>query len=367
MKLKISEINSNPHKKEINKGELDEETISKIMANLDELGLMSPLPVFKKKNQFFLIYGHHRLEALKRKHGEDYQVTVELKDYNEDQVLRGMIVENLTQRSNEFHDELDNLLIIRKYLQNKNPSAKRTGLGGRGITEKAVGSCRDIAQWLDKNTGDVMKKSKISDILNMADNLDEELLENVEKQSHKPGKKTDDSIGVKVAACIATIKDKQEQKDVAKAVLNSKESHQDIICKSITAYKNAPREIKQQIRQLQLDIADVEEAIITNTRENEYEEETLYFTPNFASQIKSFNKDVIKLEKQVAFFNRIFNDKQFKEKYYNLESKKKKLLDTTIFNIYKRIEKCQKQVEVFMEKIPDKILLEGGKNEEKNE
>ena len=209
-----------------------------------------------------------------------------------------------------------------------------------------------------------MKISKIADTLCIAENLDEELLEDVKKQSHTTGEKEDDgTIGIKVARALANIKDKKEQKFLSKAVKQSREQHGNQVTKNITAYKNAPDEIKQQVRQGKLDIADVEEASITYTRENEYEEETLYFTPNFASQIKSFNKDVIKLEKQVAFFNHIFNDKQFKEKYYNLELKKKKLLDTTIFNIYKRIEKCQKQVEVFMEKIPDRILLEGGKNE----
>lgn len=151
MKLKISELKPNPYKKEINKGEFDEETIAKITINLDELGLMSPLPVFKKKNQFFLVFGHHRLEALRRKHGNDYLIDVELKDYSEDQILRGMVVENLTQRNNEFREELDNLLAIRKYLQNKTDvrlanSSLSDGRKAGPQHQIESGSCRSIAQ-----------------------------------------------------------------------------------------------------------------------------------------------------------------------------------------------------------------------------
>jgi ParB-like chromosome segregation protein Spo0J len=66
MKIKLCDINSNPFKKDINKGKLNEETIKKIQSNVKELGLMGSLPVFKKENKYYLIAGHHRVEALKR-------------------------------------------------------------------------------------------------------------------------------------------------------------------------------------------------------------------------------------------------------------------------------------------------------------
>ena len=67
----------------------------------------------------------------------------------------------------------------------------------------------------------------------------------------------------------------------------------------------------------------------------------------------------MKLEKQVALFDKIFNDKQFKKKYNNLKSKDKKLLDKSIFSIHKRIEKCYSQVEEFMKKLPENLIGEG--------
>ena len=235
MKLKLSELNPNPFKKQIDEGKLDEETINKIMANLNELGLMGSLPIVQIGKKYHLVNGHHRLEALKRKFGNGYQVNVELHNYDEDQLLRGMVVENLTQRSNEFHQELDNLLAIRNHLQNCPLSGQYSGKGGRGC--KDDGSIRDVANWLDKGTGDVMKRSKIGDILKIADNLDEELLDDVKKQSHATGEKdeNDETIGVKVATAIASFTDKQEQKDLAKSIKNSREQHGNQVTKNLTA------------------------------------------------------------------------------------------------------------------------------------
>jgi len=349
MKLKISELNSNPFKKQIDEGKIDEETISKLMANLDELGLMGSLPIVQIGKKYHLVNGHHRLEALKRKFGNDYQINVELHSYNEDQLLRGMVVENLTQRSNEFHQELDNLLAIRKHLQNCPLSGQYSGKGGRGC--KDSGSIRDISHWLDKQTGDVMKRSKIGDILKIADNLDEKLLEDVKKQSHTPGEKDEDdeTIGIKVATLLASFTDKEEQKDLAKAIKNSREQHGNKVNKNLTIYKNAPDEIRQQVRQLHLDLADVEDAITISQPKDK--DSSVIFIPNFNSQIKQFNTDVAKLEQQVALFRDVFADKQFKIKYAELKPKQKETLDLTIVNIKSRIKNCYEEIEFFESKL----------------
>ena len=353
MKLKICELNPNPFKKEINAGELDEETVQKLMANMDELGLMGSLPVFVKNKKYFLINGHHRLEALKRKFGNVFQVEVVVHNYSEDQVLRGMIVENLTQRSNEFREELDNLLAIRKYLKETRQSLSDQRRDGNGKFAEGLccGSSSDIANWLDKNSGDVMKLTKIKDTIRIADNLDEELIENIKKQSHAVGKKDEDdeTIGVKVATALASFVDKQEQKDLAKAIKQSREQHGNRVTENLTVYKNAPDDIKQQVRQLHLDLADVEDAITISSPKDI--ESTTIFIPNFSSQIKQFNTDVARLEQQVALFSNVFMDKQFKIKYNNLKLKQKETLDNVITNIKKRIKKCYDKIQFFEDKL----------------
>jgi len=124
MKLKISQLKPNPFKKNINSGKLDEETIKKIQSNMEELGLMGSLPVFKKGDKYYLINGHHRQEALKRQFGKDFEVQVTVHNYSEENVLRGMVVENLTQRADE-------LVAIMKYRKDNVRSDKiKRLLGG---------------------------------------------------------------------------------------------------------------------------------------------------------------------------------------------------------------------------------------------
>jgi len=355
MKLKLSEIYANPFKEKLGSG-LDEDTIQKLQSNLNELGMMGALPVVQINKKYHIVYGHHRVEALKREFGNDYQIEVELHKYNEDQLLRGMVIENLTQGSHPFKSEMNHLKLVRKYLLNL--STTRTGLGGRGITEKANGSIRDISHWLDKETGMVMKKSKIADILKIADNLDEEILEDVEKQSHAIGEKQDDSVGVKIASSLASIKNKQEQKQLRKAIRNSRESHQDVICKSITSYKNAPDDIKQQVLDGYIDIADIEHEIDKQQLIDEAEKRPVtVFIPNFNRRMKDFNKNVIKLEKQIEIFSEVFRSPEFKTKYNILKPKQKENLNFVIFNIRERIQNCQKEIEFFMEQLPDNVVL----------
>ena len=59
----------------------------------------------------------------------------------------------------EFPEELDNILIIRKYLK-ENTDVKRLGLGGMEKTEKCPSSAPNVAIWRDKNSGDIIKKEK---------------------------------------------------------------------------------------------------------------------------------------------------------------------------------------------------------------
>ena len=72
-----------------------------------------------------------------------------------------------------IREELDNLLLIRKYLKklNRSPgerlkSKREDGRGGR-IDE--AGSISDISKWINAN-GEVMARGKISGVLNSADN-----------------------------------------------------------------------------------------------------------------------------------------------------------------------------------------------------
>ena len=117
MKMKISDLHPNPFKKNLAGGKLNPEQVKKIRANIKELGLMGSLPIVKIDGKYCLVSGHHRIEALRQEFGKTYEVECTLHNYSEENMLRGMIVENLTQRAGEFREETDNLVIIRKMLK----------------------------------------------------------------------------------------------------------------------------------------------------------------------------------------------------------------------------------------------------------
>ncbi len=255
MKLKIKQLNPNPFKKQINNGKLDEEQIDRIKSNVKDLGLMGALPIFKKGDKYYLINGHHRTEALKRTFGKEYEIEVVKHNYNEEQILRGMVIENLTQRANDFKEEVENLTAIRDYLKKIRSPVEH-------ISDKTrpheSGSIRNIIHWLNKN-GEVMSIGKISSLLNIHDKLDPELLSKVEKQSHATGEKEGETIGVKDAIALSSFEDKQEQKDLSKALLKSREQHGNLKMKNMTDYKESSEEIKKKVRKGLIDIADVKE------------------------------------------------------------------------------------------------------------
>jgi len=153
MKLKISELHSNPHKKEINKGHLDKEQVARIKSNIKELGLMGSMPVVIRNGKYHLISGHHRLQALKEVYGKDFQVEIIKHNYNDEQLMRGMIIENLTQRTDDFREINENLVMIRSYLKkndcsNSEQSSKKLDTKGRENRQQEAGSIRHIADWL---------------------------------------------------------------------------------------------------------------------------------------------------------------------------------------------------------------------------
>lgn len=120
MKLRIEQLKPNPFKKEISNGKYNETQLQEIKGNLGELGLMGAIPIVNIKGQYHLVNSHHRLEALKRMYGKKHQVEVTLHKYSSDQLFKGMVIENLSQRGNDFKEELENIRAVENYL-NKHP------------------------------------------------------------------------------------------------------------------------------------------------------------------------------------------------------------------------------------------------------
>ena len=105
-------------------------------------------------------YSQYAVLALKQKFGDEYDVDVTLHNYNDEQLFRGMVIENLTQRQGDFREVMENCVATKTFLI-ENPDeldkirdsrklSKVDSLGRKTAKTrmKKVGSS-DIAKWLD--------------------------------------------------------------------------------------------------------------------------------------------------------------------------------------------------------------------------
>ena len=290
MKVKLKDLYPNPYKKWIEGGKLHQDQIDSIKANLDKLGLMDAIPVVKINGKYHIVSHHHRVEALKQMYGNDYEVDVVERKYDSELMCRGMVIENLTQRSGDFRQIKENLALIKQQL-NEHPEwlsglyiykpHKYTGKtkdGQDDEREKHQHKSQGIGYWqiyrwihnIDtKEKEDYLnehKKAKnqmisfatIAQTIQIDENLDEELKEQVEKKHDKNQEERDEGIGHTLAVALSSFDNKEEQKDLAKALKNSKEGRVREQIHLISVYKKSILEIKQLIRLGLYDIKYIE-------------------------------------------------------------------------------------------------------------
>jgi ParB-like chromosome segregation protein Spo0J len=318
VEIKISELKPNPFKKNVNGGKLNEEQIEKIQSNLKELGLMGSLPVFKRDDKFYLISGHHRVEALKRQFGKDYKVKVEVHDYSDEQILRGMVVENLSQRIDDFREELDNIVLIKDYLENKICSLNERISKTKPFEPSSV---RTIAAWLNQQGKEVMSIGKITQLLRIHRELTPEVLELVEK--HKAGSKAE-GLTPAEATALSNLP-KEEQMPIAKALMNSEEGNKIDRLKALTEYKQADEETKEQVREGKLKLEHIGERMA-----NIYNHKAI----NLVVEMQTLRKALVQFRKEKLFENftsqekTIYKNRLTKIKYEYTELMKQ--LDSTL-------------------------------------
>jgi len=367
VKLKLSELNQNPFKKYINKGKLNPDRIAVLKESIEHGTLPEHFYVRRRKDgKYELTSGHHKVSALKSAKGADYSVDITLVDFSDEQMLIDMVRENITQRDTDFHDTREGIVLSRNWLQSESTDVKQFNNGwkqqqdnqGKFISDKCY---RSIATFLSKN-GKAVSYGTVSNYLKIHDRLCPELLHIVEKQDHATdasGKKDKKTIGVRDAIKISTITDNwNEQKDLVEALRNTREQHGNEKQTNLTAYNNASDDIKQQVRQGNLDLADVEDEIDKQELKVEVDKRPkTIFIPNFAQRIKDFDKNIKKLERQIEIFSKIFHSSEFKKRYDFLKPKQKEKLNFVIFDIRERIQKCQVEIEFFMKQLPDNIIM----------
>lgn len=262
MKLKLKELKSNPFKKFINKGKLNKDRIQLLIESIEHGTLPEHFFVRKVENEYEITSGHHRIEAIRQKKGNNYEVDVTIVHYNDEQMLVDMVRENMTQRDTDFHDTLQSVVLARGWLQSGVQRVKqfdtlniKKGLKG---FQDVKDSCRSIATFLSKK-GRAVSYESVRSYLKMNDDLHPDLLEKVKKVKGSAIENEEEGvIPVRDALAIAGIKNKEEQKTMANIVLNSDVDSGAERRKLITAYKELDDDTKKQILEGKVDVKNLQ-------------------------------------------------------------------------------------------------------------
>jgi len=169
------------------------------------------------------------------------------------------------------------------------------------------------------------------------------------------GKAPEEVITVKQALALSKFEDPDEQKEILNAMkrMDKGRPHE-----FITAYKNAPDEIKEQVRKGEIDLYDVQDLTEIQKKTEGQDITEIKFIPNFKSQIKNFNLNVSKLEQQTTILTEFFGQQEFQMKYNTLNNHQKQNFDKILFDLKNRIKNCYDQVALFTEQIENLKLLE---------
>ena len=112
MMIKLEAVEYNPYR-DLALDPINKDTVDKMKASITDLGFWGGLAVRKVGTKYQLAFGHHRLEALRELGWEKADLNVVR--YDEDQMVRAMVVENATQRGAEGGATIDSVAgIVRR-------------------------------------------------------------------------------------------------------------------------------------------------------------------------------------------------------------------------------------------------------------
>ena len=125
MKIKLKDLKPNPFKKYIHDGKFDKERLATLNESLEHGTLPQHFRVRKKNETYEQCSGHHTLEVLRKKYGNEYKVDCEVVSFSDEQMLIDMVRENITQRDTDFQDTRESVVLARGWLQSKAGSVKQ--------------------------------------------------------------------------------------------------------------------------------------------------------------------------------------------------------------------------------------------------
>ena len=253
IQIEVGKIKPNPFKKFINGGKLYEQAVERLIEGYAQTRFHENLCAREnKEGDIELVYGHHRIEAVKRKYGKDYKIELKVYDFSEfsdEKMIIDMIRENLIQRGGEdYRDMADSIMLIKHWLEgtvNQVDSSKKT--------HKKEVSIRDIADFLSSQ-GKSISHEQVNKYITIEEKLHPTLKKQVER-GNRAGKVKENKIGFEVASELAKFNEDEQHllwKEIKKMGCNK-----DKIKKILNEYKSSPKEIKEKVKKGKISLDEI--------------------------------------------------------------------------------------------------------------
>jgi len=309
MKVKVKDLQSNPFKKYINNGKLEEEKLLIIKESVQFGTLPEQFVAVKRNNEYCLCFGHHRLEALKREKGTKHEVDVTIVEYSDEKVLIDLIRENLTQRNLSYNEIVDASLLIKNWLESGAKTVEEFDkyMQNPFHKNKQNVSAKQIEYFISKS-GKTIKAGQISKYLDIEENLVPELKDKVVKGSKKSSDK--DKVGVELASTLSTF-GKNEQLEIYKVAKKSNMNEENTF-KALKKFKKLSKPIQDYVKKENGTLDEIKEL------------QNLYKTVEKLPGTKQLFSKILNMENKnrtvfIEICNNMFKEKKdFTEKDVNL-------------------------------------------------
>lgn len=260
VRIEVNKVKSNPFKKFINGGKLDQDIINKLIEGYKQTTFHENLCARENKTkQIELVYGHHRLEAVKRVYGKTHKIFLRIysyKEFSDEQMLLDMVRENMTQRGEDYRDMADCIMLAKKWLEGSLSSGKQvytTKKGGYHTHKVQEIGARQVAEFLSKQ-GKAISHAQVEKYISIEEKLHPDLKGKVAKGT-RAGRLEEESIGFEIASEISKF-DKKEQKMLSKEIEKA-EVNKDKAKKLLSEYKESSEELKQKLKRGEINLVDI--------------------------------------------------------------------------------------------------------------
>ena len=177
--------------------------------------------------------------------GYNYEVDVTLVDFSDEQMAIDMIRENLTQRSEDFQEERDSIILAEEILRKRGcRGAQQPHPGKRNDLGEDHISSRDIEKFVAKK-GEMLTKDRISKIRKITKKIHPDLQKYIECAVNQQLSE-EDNISKSTAYELTIIEDMDEQKKLVDLIKKYEYGYKELHV-LLPIYNNAPEEIKEKL------------------------------------------------------------------------------------------------------------------------